>query len=412
MKKLLLPLILIWLPLYGESFTINDLQKIVLDGNPRIKAMEGEVLMMKARVSQSDALEDPKLKLGLNNLPLGSFSLSKEGMTSKEIGLSQMIPLGKLSYRRKIAVLEYDKALAILKAERVETLHMVRMYYYELMYTASSIGILEDIKKQIRLVIDSEVAATKSGTGNIANVIKANVEYSLIDGEIITLVQKQKEMEQNLYYLAGRAVEIPATELPVKDFSSIAMETVRSEILVLNPQLKLLSLNVEISGNEISLKKSEYVPDMDVGVSYMQRQDNGAEKRDDMVSAMVSFSIPAWFWKKNIPMIDEMKKKNESAKNLREDFLNKLYARAETLASQMTRWRELYFLYHDRLIPQTELALETTMARYRTSSVEFMPVVDTVRMLLRYRKEQFMAVKEYYTAYSEMNALMGVEVLP
>ena len=402
---------MIWLPLYGESFTIHDLQRMVLDGNPRIKAMEGEVLMMKARVSQSDALEDPKLKLGLNNLPLGSFSLSKEGMTSKEIGLSQMIPLGKLSYRRKIAVLEYDKALAILKAERVETLHMVRMYYYELMYTISSIGILEDIKKQIRLVIDSEVAATKAGTGNIANVIKANVEYNLIDGEIITLVQKQKEMEQNLNYLAGRTVKIPAAELPVKDFSSIPMETVRSEILASNPQLKLLSLNVEISGNEISLKKSEYVPDMDVGVSYMQRQDNGAEKRDDMVSAMVSFSIPAWFWKKNIPMIDEMKKKNESAKNMREDFLNKLFARAETLASQMTRWRDLYFLYHDRLIPQTELALETTMARYRTSSVEFMPVVDTVRMLLRYRKEQFMAVKEYYTSYSEMNALMGVEVL-
>ncbi|PKL37485.1 MAG: hypothetical protein CVV44_14135 [Spirochaetae bacterium HGW-Spirochaetae-1] len=411
MKKLLLPLVLIWLPIYGESFTIHDLQRMVLDGNPRIKAMEGEVLMMKARVSQSDALEDPKLKLGLNNLPLASFSFSKEGMTSKEIGLSQMIPLGKLSYRRKIAVLEYDKALTILKAERVETLHMVRMYYYELMYTISSIGILEDIKKQIRLVIDSEVAATKAGTGNIANVIKANVEYNLIDGEIITLVQKQKEMEQNLNYLAGRTVKISAAELPVKDFSSIPMETVRSEILASNPQLKLLSLNVEISGNEISLKKSEYVPDMDVGVSYMQRQDNGAEKRDDMVSAMVSFSIPAWFWKKNIPMIDEMKKKNESAKNMREDFLNKLFARAETLASQMTRWRDLYFLYHDKLIPQTELALETTMARYRTSSVEFMPVVDTVRMLLRYRKEQFMAVKEYYTSYSEMNALMGVEVI-
>jgi hypothetical protein len=32
-------------------------------------------------------------------------------------------------------------------------------------------------------------------------------------------------------------------------------------------------------------------------------------------------------------------------------------------------------------------------------------------MLLRYKKELLMAVKEYYASYSELNALMGVEVL-
>lgn len=58
-----------------------------------------------------------------------------------------------------------------------------------------------------------------------------------------------------------------------------------------------------------------------------------------------------------------------------------------------------------------ELALETNLARYRTGSVEFMPVVDNIRMLLRYRKELSMAVKEYYAMYSELNALKGVEVL-
>jgi outer membrane protein TolC len=195
----------------------------------------------------------------------------------------------------------------------------------------------------------------------------------------------------------------------------------------------MIFLETEISKNEIALKRSEYAPDMDVGLSYMQRQDGrrhnsfdtmlgmgGAStvyksektKRDDMISAMVTFSIPFWFWKKNIPMIDEMKKKNEMAKNLYQDTLNKMNARAETLASLLVKWRDLYRLYHDRLIPETELALETNLARYRTGRVEFMSVVDTVRMLLRYRKELIMAMKEYHVSYSEMNALMGVEVLP
>jgi hypothetical protein len=106
-----------------------------------------------------------------------------------------------------------------------------------------------------------------------------------------------------------------------------------------------------------------------------------------------------------------MKKKNEAAKNFYQDRLNDMNARAEILASQLVKWSDLYRLYHDRLIPQAELALETNLARYRTSSVEFMPVVDNVRLLLKYKKELLMAAKEYHASYSELNALMGVEVL-
>src|SRR3990172_4860996 len=188
----------------------------------------------------------------------------------------------------------------------------------------------------------------------------------------------------------------------------------------------------EIRKSEISLKKSEYAPDVDIGFSYMRQRDtvkrrmdevmidmNGPSllnrtekmKRDDMVSFMVTFNIPFWFWKKNIPMVEEMKKKYDASKNLYQDKLNEVNARAETLVSQIVKWRDLYKLYRDKLIPQTQLALETNLARYRTGSVEFMPVVDTVRMLLRFKKELVMAVREYYTSYSELNALMGIEVL-
>jgi outer membrane protein TolC len=300
------------------------------------------------------------------------------------------------------------------------------------MFAGSSIRILEEIKKQIRLVIDSEVAAAKSGMGSLANVIKAKIEYNMIDEEIINLKQKHKEVEQNIYYLAGGRVNITAEPLPAPEFREIPVEDLRAEIAASNPELKLFAIEVEISKNEIALKKSEYAPELELGLSYMQRQDGRRQnsfdtmlgmggpsvvyksekmKRDDMISAMATFSVPFWFWQKNIPMVDEMKRKNESARNLYLDALNKMNARAEILASQLVRWRDLYKLYRDRLIPQTELALETTLARYRTGTVEFMPVVDTVRMLLRYRKELNMAVKEYYTSYSELSALMGAEVL-
>ncbi|MBN1495352.1 MAG: TolC family protein [Spirochaetes bacterium] len=416
----------------GREPALVELQRTALSGNPRLRAMEAQVLMMKKRIPQSTALEDPKVKLGINNLPVTSPSLTKDNMTSKEIGVSQKIPTGRLPFQKKIAINEYEMAQETLKAEKAETLHMLRLNYYELMYTLSSIRIVEDIQKQMKLVVDSEVAATKAGLGSLSNVVKAKIEYTMAEEELIGLRQRQEELEQNINYLAGTKVKSRITPLPDPRFSEIDAGKVIEELTASNPQLKILHLGVEMSRNEILLKKSEYAPDIDVGLSYMQRQDSrrknfidpmfgsgGASavyksektKRNDMVSAMVSISVPFWFWKKNIPMVEEMKKKSESARNLYLDALNRMTARANTLVSRMVKWRDLYRLYNDRLIPQAELALETTLARYRTSTVEFMPVVDTVRMLLRYRRERVMAVKEYYASYSELNALMGVEVL-
>jgi cobalt-zinc-cadmium efflux system outer membrane protein len=400
-------------PAYSQTLNIEEVQKIALSESPRIKAMEAETQMMKKRIPQSDALEDPKLKLGINNLPLNSLSFTKEDMTSKEIGISQMIPLGKLGYKKSIAEKEYEKAAVKLKAEKVETLYMLRMYIYEIIYTRSSIKIMEDIKRQIKLVIDSEIAASKSGLGSLSNVIKAKTEFDMADEEIISLEQKRKEFEQKINYLTGKKIEINIDKLPEPNFKDVSIETINKEIASSNSQLKMLLIDTEISRNEISLKKSEYIPDVDIGVSYMQRQ-NSPEgmKRDDMVSGMIIFNIPVWSWKKNMNMVDEMSKKNESAKNLYQDKLNDMKARAEILVSQLVKWKDLHKLYKEKLIPQTELGLETVLSRYRTSSVEFMPVIDSVRMLLRYRKELLMTKKEYNTSYSELHALLGQEILP
>lgn len=412
MKIIVLFILITASPLYsGETSQLFILQNSALTGNSRLKAMESETRMMKNRIDWSGSLDDPKLKFGVNNLPVGSYSFTKEDMTSKEIGISQMIPVGKLGVKRTIAEKEYEKSLLRLKKEKVEMLHDLRMNIYELIYTRSSISIIEEIKKQIKLVTEREVAASKAGTGTIANVLKSNIEFNMAEEDLINLVQKERELIQKIKYLAGTQNDIIINELPAPEFSDISADEVKNEIIASNPDLKLLKKDMEISAEEVRLKEMEYIPDVEVGVSYMRREDGKDMKRDDMVSGMVSLNIPVWFWKRNMPMVDEMKFKNSSADSFYRDRVNDISARADIIISQLSRWHELYKLYRDKLIPQTELALETNLARYRTGSVEFMPVVDNIRMLLRYRRELNMALKEYYSSCSELNAMKGVEVV-
>jgi len=394
-----------------DKMSVIELQQGALINNPRLHAMQKDVEMAARRIDISTSLEDPKLKLGINNLPAGSFSFTMEDMTTKEISISQMVPVGKLGSRKEAAVKEYERAKEILRFEKTDILNMIRMNAYELSYIRLSIGIINEIKKHLKLVIDSEVAANKTGSGSIGNVIKANIEYNMAEEELIGLRQKEREAVQRLIYLTGASPDSTFSFELVPDFKVITLAEIKTAIVSKNPALNVVRLDAAIGREQEAQKRDEYIPDMEVGLSYMQRQDGGGKKRDDMVSGMVTFNIPVWSFGKNSAMVDEMAKKVEASHLSYVDTLNDLNSRAEILVSQTDKWRDLYRLYGEKLIPQTELALETITARYTSNTSDFMPVIDTLRMLLRYKKEQAMALTSYYTAYSEINKLMGVEVL-
>ncbi len=399
-------------PAHAEGpLGLAELEAFALAGNPRLKAMEAEAAMAHKRIRPARALDDPRLKLGANSLPAADPNFRDSDMTTKELGVSQMVPLGgKLSAREAIAEIEYRQARERLRGEKIELVTMLRAASYELAFVRASIVIVNDIRAQIRLVIDGEIAASKSGMGSLTGVIKANLEYSMIEEELITLARKEVELLQRIRYLAGGDVE-PATDgLLAPVFARPPGEGLKADLLESNPDLAILRLAHERASEIARLRRRDLVPDVELGLSYMQRDSGPMGKRDDMISGMASFNLPLYYASKNAPMIDEAKLGRETAARLYDDRRNELLARARTLVDSLARRETLYRLYTAQIIPQISLALEAALARYRTGAVEFMPVVDTLRMLLRYRREALMALKEYHTELAELKALVGKEV--
>lgn len=413
MKKIITIILLFIEPLYADKLGIMELQQIVLKENPRLKSLQFEADMLKKRIPSSSTLEDPKIKFGLNNVPTSDFSFKEDGMTSKEIGLSQMFPLGgKLKMKESIATKEYKLALERLRKERIEILNKLRIYVYELNYIKASVEILNKMKGYIKLLMESEKGASKSGMGSLTNVVKANIEETLIDEELITLKQNERELYDKINYLTGRHVDIKKEDLLNITSTSLESKEIKKNILNANPDIRMLSIERDISEDEIQLKKKEYYPDIELEVSYMQREDAlGGQDRSDMVSAMVTFNIPLWYKRKNIPMVTEMERKKWMMNSLVIDKKNELISQAETILSRLNKWQELYKLYTEQLIPQNELTLETDLAQYKTGGFEFMSLIDTIRMLLKYKKEAILMQKEYMVEVSKLNALMGLDVL-
>lgn len=394
---------------FAEKLNISDVQKILLNENPKLKSIFLETEMAKKMIPVSSSLEDPKLKIGINSLPVNTWSFKDEDMTSKEIGISQMIPLGgKLSTKESMAIKDYYKSLENYRNEKALMLHMLRVNIYELAYIRNSLKIYEEMENYLRMLVDSQTALAKSGLGNLANVVKANIELTMLEEEIITFKQKEISTLKQISYLVGRDIDIDTDKIFENKLLEISKNEIKEKILSLNPELKALLFEKEKSELEVALKKKEYYPDLELSISYMQRDNSPAGmKRPDMISAMASVNIPIWSGMKNVPMIEEREKKKSMVDRLIEDKKNELINKVDTIISNLERWKSLYNLYEENLIPLNEIALESFISRFKSGNMEFMPLVDTVRMLLKYKKEVIMMKKEYLSGVSELYSLMG-----
>lgn len=393
----------------AEKISISEAEKIVLTENPGLQAALKEVKARQSAVASSVSLDDPKIKLGVNNLPAANPNFKDSDMTSKEIGLSQMFPLGgKLSSRRSIAEIEYNIAKEMYRKEKTDAITSLRVNFYELAFIRESIVINEDIKEQLKLLISVQNAANTAGTGTLDAVARAYLEYATAEEEIIILNQKEKQSLEAISYLAGRKTDI-ITDFPQTEPDAINTETAAHEILKYNPDLAISRLELEKYRNEVSLAEKNYIPDAELGVSYMQRDDGPIGTREDMISGMMTFNIPVWIPMKNRPTIDEKKAGRDKSEYLVKDKINFLLYRAGVIISQIEKWKEISSLYKDQFMPQGGLAFQTSLAAYKTGKTEFMSVIEALRRLLDYRKGKLMAQKEYYINIAELKALTGME---
>ena len=86
------------------------LTEIISEGianNQGLKSQAAKVEGLKAEAMAAGVLDDPRIGLGLLNLPVDTFSFSQEPMTQKQIFVAQKIPWpGKLSLKSQYVALK------------------------------------------------------------------------------------------------------------------------------------------------------------------------------------------------------------------------------------------------------------------------------------------------------------------
>ncbi|MBW2248262.1 MAG: TolC family protein [Deltaproteobacteria bacterium] len=396
----------------------QPLSRLIEEGlanNQDIKSMESQVKGLMEEVSFSGSLNDPRIGIGLLNLPTDTFSFSQEPMTQKQLFIAQKIPwFGKLSLRSQQAAMKAIRQEAILKAKRLELARQVATAYYELGFVAGSQKINERLIGMLDQLIRVSETRYATGQGLQQDVLQAQVEMSKLLDEQITLGKKYRTLEDRINALLNRGNFIPVVppgNLPYPDLE-LEKKELQTRSLTMNPWLKVKQAEVDQANVEIELAQKDYWPDMDFTVAYGQREED-LNDRDlpDFFSASVVINIPLWQKTRQDKKLEATKLSHQAALQSYQNLANSLPHKIDALVSDIRNIRKNYKLITDALIVQAEQWARSSLNAYEVGKVEFSTMINAQIQLLRFELQSENYLFSLYKKRAELEEVLGEPVL-
>ncbi|MBI5199543.1 MAG: TolC family protein [Nitrospirae bacterium] len=397
---------------FSEEKTLGEDLKGILEyarkENPEIRAYRERVNSFEAKAKYAGILDDPTLKVEFEDIPKENpFPITGKAEITRYT-ITQMFPFpGKLNLMEKMARKESSMSGEELREKEIEILTMVKMVYFDYYYINKAIGIMKEVKD---ILSDLEkIAGIRYSTGLVPqqDLIKAQVEISMITNELINMESGKKILKARLNTLLNRptiaSLAAPGDvtfKYPIPEAIELAEKALKR-----NPMIRAMEFNIEAKDTNKDLTKKNYYPDFMLGISPVQRMEKFSSW-----DFMVGINIPIW-WKKYDYRLNEAKANLNSSKARLEGIKNHVSFEISQACIKVETSKRVIELYETGILPQTRLSLESSLINYQTGKVDFLTLLENQRALKKTRIEHLRALVDYRIGVAEIEKVLGEDII-
>lgn len=395
-------------PAVADDPTLKALVREALSNNPEITARRERSLSYAAATRYAGALEDPTLKIEMEDLDSSAPMNSVPGNSMlTRYTLSQSFPFpGKRALRQDVAAKEASAADSLARATQVEVIMKVKQAYFDLAFLEESIRLTNEIKELLSSM--SRVAQGRYSTAQASQleVLKVEIELSMTTNELTGLEASRAAAAARLKAILNRDQDdgLP----PVAGLSKVPVTFNASELAKAadsqSPFVKMLEAEAGASELEADLMKRDYYPDLMIGVAPVQR-----DGRFDYFDLMVQVNIPLWSGKYENRSSEASHKGREMRAMAKAERNSKAYEiKAGALMAQSSE--RMMGLYEASIVPQAALSFESAMKNYQAGRMDLLTLIDTERVLKKTRLEYLKTVLDYWKTLTELEKTAGTEI--
>ena len=394
----------------ADADQLRALVQEALERNPEVQAARRAIEAKRARVPQARAWPDPTVSVSYGGNVLPPFTLMNgDPSSARQFTAEQEIPFpGKTRLRGEIAAREADAETLNYQAvlRRIEA--EVKQAYFDLYFTDQSLSTLHKDRELLQRF--AKVAEIRYSVGKAAqqDVLRAQVELS-------RLAERQTLLDQTRQTLVAQLNSV--RDLPV-DAPVGSPDKIRQSTLVLSfdellaaaqasfPVLKRQRALVEANRFAVELARKELRPNFSLGYTYMQRAG-----MPDMYGLTFSTSLPVFHRSKQDPAIAEAAANLEASRRMEANEFALLRYRVKQEYSQAQAAEQLLKLYSQGLVPQSTLALESSIASYETGVTDFLTVLSNFTTVLDYELGYCQQLATHEKTLARLEELTGLNLI-
>jgi outer membrane protein TolC len=389
---------------FAQTLSLEEAVRAGETQSPRLAAQRHMLGSAGEQVGRAGELPDPKLRLGIENLPVSGpdrFRYDRDFMTMRSIGWTQEFPNGaKREARNLRAERMRDVEGANLSAQRAALYRDIAMTWLEVHYSERMQAALERLARQFELHSETVSAAISRGRATAAEGFMLRHAFEQANDRVI---EQQRVVARARIMLASWIGDEAKRSLGAPpDMSRFAHS--REDLvdrLTEHPQVRVLDQRESLARAEVELARSMKKSDWMVDVGYGQRR----PYFDNMLTVMVAFDLPWQAERRQDRDIASRLAEREQARAMREDALRMHVAEVRGwLADFDTAERRIERL--ERLVlPLARDRRSAALAAYQGGRGELGPVLEAERAVTETDLSLVQALAERAKAWANLNYL-------
>ncbi|BBD09953.1 TolC family protein [Desulfovibrio ferrophilus] len=405
------------LPVRAKAEPLQALLDEGLANNQELASQRQLAEALRAEAPFYGSLQDPRLGIGLSNVPMDSFELDQEAMTQKQLFIAQKVPwFGTLDLAQQAALLKAVRQEARVQAKALELTRMISTAWYDLAFVQRG---LETNKRLEALVSQAlRIAETRYATGKglQQDILAAQVQLSELLDERISLERRRRTLSDRINTLlhreSFRTIPLPS-DIP-QGAPLPSTEAMNRQALQNNPGIALRQADVDSATIAVKLAEKDYYPDMDFRLAYGQREDNPMTglDRPDFLSGSVTFSVPLWQATRQDSKLDGAQKKLDATKKALVALERSLPHQVDALRAEIFGYSENHALLRTALTVQATQWADSSLAAYEVGKIQFDTMLSARVRLLRYELRADRYQYEQLKKLAELEELLGGPIHP
>lgn len=346
--------------------------------SPRLVAQRAMVSSAGYQAARASELPDPKLRLGIDNLPISGedrFRYDRDFMTMRSVGWTQDFPNHAKREARGVRAERAREVEQAMLASQQAMLHReVALAWFEVHFAERSRDVLDALVRQFAAHADTVAAGVARGKQTAAEsfMMRGALEQTrdrAIDQQRI-IARARAMLEAFLGEEAKRLLGAPP------DTSALAHG--REALLVRlheHPMLRVLDERESLARAEVDLAKTSKISDWSLEVGYAQR----GPAFSNMVSVTVAFELP-WQAERRqdrdvaskLAEVEQARALREDARRMHEAELRSWLADHDAATKRVERFRTV-------LLPLARDRVNAALAAYQGGRSELTPVLEANR---------------------------------